>query len=295
MDKLRNIEVFVSVVETGNFSTAAEKLGISAVMVGKHIQQLEKHLNARLLQRTTRRQSLTDAGEVFYENGKRVLEQMKFTESAMESLQSVPTGLLRVSAPVSLGSSVIAPMLARYLQTHPKVNVELILSNARVDLIGEGFDAAIRIGEIGDDRLVAKPMKSYEMVICASPGYLQQFGTPATPEDLKTHPCLVHTVWNQSEGWHLANAERTTSSWPVNSRYVSNDGHALRAAALEGAGLLLQPKVLLAEDIASGKLIPVLESFIPKPRAVHLVYLPDFRPRAKLTSLINFMTEDDFY
>ncbi|MCS3425725.1 DNA-binding transcriptional LysR family regulator [Rahnella sp. BIGb0603] len=295
MDKLRNIEVFVSVVETGNFSTAAEKLGISAVMVGKHIQLLEKHLNARLLQRTTRRQSLTDAGEVFYENGKRVLEQMKLTESAMESLQSVPTGLLRVSAPVSLGSGVIAPMLARYLNLYPQVKVELVLSNARVDLIGENFDLAIRIGEIGDDRLVARPLKPYEMVICASPEYLQRNGTPESPEDLKTHPCLIHSVWNQSEGWHLANAGQTTSAWPVNSRYVSNDGHALRNAALEGAGLLLQPKVLLAEDILRGRLIPVLESFIPTPRAVHVVYLPDFRPRAKLNSLINYMTENDFY
>lgn len=295
MDKLRNIEVFICVVESGNFSSAAEKLGISAVMVGKHIQQLEKHLNARLLQRTTRKQSLTDAGDVLYENGKRVLEQMKATENAMESLQSVPTGLLRISAPVSLGSSVIAPMLARYLNLYPQVKAELVLSNARVDLIGENFDVAIRIGEIGDDRLVARPMRPYEMVICASPDYLQRNGTPASPEDLKTHPCLIHSVWNQSEGWHLANVGQTTSAWPVNSRYVSNDGHALRNAALEGAGLLLQPKVLLAGDILSGRLIPVLESFIPAPRAVHAVYLPDFRPRAKLNSLINYMTEHDFY
>lgn len=295
MDKLRNMEVFVTVAETGNFSAAAEKLGISAVMVGKHIQQLERHLSTRLVQRTTRKQNLTEAGAVFYENSKRVLEQVKWAESTVEGLQTAPSGLLRISAPVSLGANVVSPLLARYLEAFPHVQVELTLSNARVDLIEEGYDAAIRIGPVGDDRLVARPMKPYEMVICATPAYLKKYGTPATPEELKNHSCLIHAVWNHSDGWKLTNPDGSTSKWPLSGRYISNDGNALRCAALQDAGLLLQPKVLLADDLACGRMVSVMEDFVPVPRPISLVYLPDFRPRPKLTSLITFFAEQADY
>lgn len=290
MDKLRSMEVFVSVVEAGNFSAAADKLDISGVMVGKHIHQLEKYLGTRLLQRSTRRQSLTEVGRGFYENCKKVLEQVRWAESSVESLQAKPQGLLRVSAPVTLGACVIAPLVANYLEEYPQVQVELSLSNSRVDLIEDGYDLAVRIGNLGEAELVAKSLPPYKMSISASPAYLKRKGIPTSPADLNQHNCLTHSIWSSRAGWPIDVAP-TALTWPLQGRFSSNDGQALRAAALQGAGLLLQPEVLVAEDLAAGRLVSVLDQYVPPTRPVHLVYLPDFRPRPKLTSLVNHILQ----
>ena len=290
MDKLRNMEVFVAVVEAGNFSVAANLLDISAVMVGKHVRQLEDLLGARLLQRSTRRQSLTDAGRGFYEDCKKVLEQVRWAETSVERLQAMPSGVLRVSAPVTLGSCVIAPLVADYLAMHPQVRIELVLSNSLVDMVDEGYDLAIRIGELGDADLVARPLCPYRMVICASPDYLLQQGRPTAPKDLAKHRCLSHTIWNSRTAWRLLGAPGGLP-WPETASLACNDGHALRFAALRGAGLLMQPEVLVAEDLAAGRLIAVLQDFVPAPRQVNLLYLQDRRPLPKLTSFVGYLLE----
>lgn len=288
MDKLRCMEVFVSIVEAGNFSAAAEKLDISSVMVGKHVRQLEDHLGTRLLHRTTRRQRLTEAGAAFYDDCRKVLEQVRQAETSVQALYVVPQGVLRVSAPVTLGAFVIAPLVADYLALYPQMKVELELSNRFVDLIDGGYDAAIRIGPTGDADLVARPLSAYRMVICASPDYLRKHGVPASPAELARHRCLVNLVWNRRSAWHLQDATGDVT-WPSTGVFASNDGQALRAAALKGAGLLLQPEVLMADDIAHGRLIAVLEDFLPPPRPVHLLYLPDRRPRPKIKSFVEYM------
>lgn len=290
MDKLRSMEVFVAVVEAGSFSAAAQQLDLSAVMVGKHVQQLEAHLGTRLLERSTRRQRLTEAGGGFYENCKKVLEQVRWAETSVESLQATPRGLLRISAPVTLGACLIAPLLASYLEAYPQVQAELTLSNSRVNLIEDAYDLAVRIGALGEAELVAKPLAPYRMVICASPAYLQRKGVPVSPADLVRHDCLTHLVWSSRGAWPHLDAPNELA-WPARGRFASNDGHALRAAALRGAGLLLQPEVLLADDLGAGRLRPVLQQYVPAARPVHLVYLPDFRPRPKLTSLVNYLVQ----
>ncbi len=178
MDKLRGMETFIAVVECGSFTGAASRLGLSAVMVGKYIAQLESQLATRLLERNTRRQSLTDAGRVYFDEAKRVMEQVSIAESAVERLRLAPAGTLRVSAPTSFGASVIAPLTATFLQAWPAVRVELDLTNRMVDLVDEGFDLAIRIGEIHQEDLVARYLAPYRMVICAAPAYLARYGTP---------------------------------------------------------------------------------------------------------------------
>ncbi len=167
MDKLRGMETFIAVVECGSFTGAASRLGLSAVMVGKYIAQLESQLATRLLERNTRRQSLTDAGRVYFDEAKRVMEQVSIAESAVERLRLAPAGTLRVSAPTSFGASVIAPLTATFLQVWPAVRVELDLTNRMVDLVDEGFDLAIRIGEIHQEDLVARYLAPYRMVISA--------------------------------------------------------------------------------------------------------------------------------
>lgn len=289
MDMLKAMEAFVAVVDCGNFTEAAQRLEISAVMIGKHVRGLEAHLAARLLERTTRRQSLTDAGRMFYGEAKRALEQVRMAETAIEQLRASPSGTLRVSAPITFGACVIAPLAASFQQQYPQVRIALELSNRVVDMVDEGFDLAIRIGALGEADLIAKPLTQYRMVICASPGYLARHGRPETPQDLSAHHCLSHSVWNSGSGWKLSGWEGPPLvREPV---FTCNDGNALRAAALAGAGLLLQPEVLVAADLASGALVPVLQAYVPRPHPVHLVYRHDRQPLPKLTRFIAYLLE----
>ncbi|AWH20603.1 MULTISPECIES: LysR family transcriptional regulator [Stenotrophomonas] len=287
MDLLRCMQAFVAVADHGSFSAAAEHLQVSAVMVGKYIQQLEAHLGSALLQRNTRRQRLTDAGVTYLAACRQVQEQVLQAEADVAGLQRQPRGLLRISAPTTWGSCVLAPLLAGLLRAQPELNIELDLSNRRVDLIEDGFDAAIRVGPLPSQELVARPLPPYAMSLCAAPAYLRRRGTPRTPADLAGHDCLSHLAWRGGHGWQLANGEQV--DWEA--RLSSNDGLALREAAVAGAGLVLQPTALLAAEIAAGRLKPVLRDYLPEPRPMHLIYLPDRRPRPRLQCFVEYVME----
>jgi DNA-binding transcriptional LysR family regulator len=281
------MEVFVAVVDAGSFTAAAEMFAMSPVMVGKHIRQLEERLGARLLARTTRRQSLTEIGRQYAERCRQILADIKTAESGAEAMRSTPRGILRISAPVSFGTQRLAPAMTDYLAAHSEVSLDLDLSDRMVDLVEEGYDAAIRIGELRDSTLVARPLTEYRMMLCASPEYLKQAGTPKTPEDLAHHQCLDFAPLNRRVRWNLNGTE---SEFPA-SRFRSNQGQALRMAALRGYGILLQSEALLGEDVAAGRLVPVLEEYLPAPRPVSLVYPRDRLATPKMTTFIAFMLE----
>ncbi|EPL9847136.1 LysR substrate-binding domain-containing protein [Klebsiella aerogenes] len=291
MDKLRGMEMFVAVVECGSFTGAATRLEMSAVMVGKYIALIEGQLGTRLLERNTRRQSLTDAGRVYFDEARRVLEQVANAERSVERLRLAPAGTLRVSAPVSFGASIIAPLTASFLQAWPEVRVELDLTNRMVDLVDEGIDLAIRIGDIQRTDLVAKYLAPYRMAICAAPDYLARHGTPQTPADLAGHQCLSHTVWTARNEWRLPGAAEEVR-WKRDAVLRCNDGYALRMAAVAGAGLLLQPEVLLAEDLANGRLVRILQNYTPEPRPIHLLWRQDLRPLPKLTRFVEHLLKE---
>ncbi|WEF28816.1 LysR family transcriptional regulator [Klebsiella aerogenes] len=291
MDKLRGMETFVAVVECGSFTGAAARLEMSAVMVGKYIALIEGQLGTRLLERNTRRQSLTDAGRVYFDEARRVLEQVAIAERSVERLRLAPAGTLRVSAPVSFGASIIAPLTASFLQAWPEVRVELDLTNRMVDLVDEGIDLAIRIGDIQRTDLVAKYLAPYRMAICAAPDYLARHGTPQSPADLAGHQCLSHTVWTARNEWRLPGADEEVR-WKRDAVLRCNDGYALRMAAVAGAGLLLQPEVLLAEDFASGRLVRILQHYTPQPRPIHLLWRQDLRPLPKLTRFVEHLLKE---
>ncbi|HDU5650733.1 LysR substrate-binding domain-containing protein [Klebsiella aerogenes] len=291
MDKLRGMETFVAVVECGSFTGAAARLEMSAVMVGKYIALLEGQLGTRLLERNTRRQSLTDAGRVYFDEARRVLEQVANAERSVERLRLAPAGTLRVSAPVSFGASIIAPLTASFLQAWPEVRVELDLTNRMVDLVDEGIDLAIRIGDIQRTDLVAKYLAPYRMAICAAPDYLARHGTPQTPSDLAGHQCLSHTVWTARNEWRLPGTAEEVR-WKRDAVLRCNDGYALRMAAVAGAGLLLQPEVLLAEDLANGRLVRILQNYTPEPRPIHLLWRQDLRPLPKLTRFVEHLLKE---
>lgn len=285
MDKLKCMEVLVSVVETGNFTTAGNQLGVTTVMIGRQIRQLEELLGTRLLKRTTRQQSLTDAGMLFYRSAKEILDTVARAQEAVHESDTAPRGSLRVAAPLSMGSSVIAPLIARYQQRYPQVEIDLVLGHGMANLIEEGIDLAVRFGSLPDSGMVARPLRPYQNRICAAPAYLAEAGTPVVWTDLRDHRCLVHRAWQPE--WVLADG--TALAWPTGQAFMANDGYALREAAIAGAGLVLQPEVLLAKAVQDGELIAVLDRFLPPPLPVHLVYLQDPFPRRRLASLVDFL------
>ncbi|WP_153774374.1 LysR family transcriptional regulator [Pseudomonas sp. MNR3A] len=290
MDRLRAMEVFVTVVEQGSFSAAAEHLRLSTVMVSKYIRGLEETLQVELIQRSTRRMRVTEAGRVFHEESRQALEQVRRAYEQVESLQKAPSGLLRISAPMTLGSALVAPIVAQFLREHPQMRVDLVLSNTVVDLMAEGFDLAFRIGELGDVDLVAKPLRPYRMVICAAPAYLNEQGWPTVPADLGKHRLLVHSSWTHRFSWPLQDAGREYS-WPEHWTLKSNDGQALRLAAISGNGILMQPEFLVADDLREGRLVSLLEPFLPATRPVNLVYLRQRSALSKLDAFVRFVMQ----
>jgi DNA-binding transcriptional LysR family regulator len=287
MDKLRSMEVFVAAVDRGSFTAAAEACGISPVMVGKHIRALEEKLGAALLARTTRRQSLTEIGRQYADQCRAILAQISAAESGAEAMRAAPRGKLKITAPVSFGSEWVSPAMTEYLTLHPEVSLELNLNDRMTDIVEEGYDAAIRIGVLEDSGLVARALRPYGMVICAAPSYLARAGTPRTPDDLEHHECLDFMQWTHQVRWRLKN--QPGAGKVRESRFRSNNGQALRVAALRGFGIVMQAEILLAQDIAAGRLVPVLQDYVPAARPMHLVYSRDRQPTPKLTTFIDFM------
>ncbi|KGM35195.1 LysR family transcriptional regulator [Inquilinus limosus] len=291
MDRLTSMAVFVRAVEAGSFAAAAEALGLSAPMVGKHVRFLEDRLGARLLARTTRRQSLTEVGRAFYERCRNVLAEAEAAEALAEDLRAVPRGRLRVNAPVTFGAHELMPMVAGYLRAHPEVSLELTLSDRIVDLVEEGYEAVIRIAPLPDSSLIARRLRPYRLVACAAPAYLAERGTPARPEDLAGHECLGFAHWEPRDLWQFTDADGREHAVRVTGRASVNSGQALRSAALEGLGIILQPDGLLQDDIAAGRLVQVLPGYQAPSRPMHILFAPDRRPTPKLRSFIDAVVE----
>ena len=270
MDQLRSMQVFVEVLDRGSLAAAARALRLTAPMVGKHVASLESRLGVRLFARTTRRQRLTDAGREYLERCRRILRDVAEADEDARGRQLLPHGKLRVTAGISFGSGCLAPVISRFLVQQPGIDVELILTDETVDLIDGGFDAAVRVGRLTDSSLVARPLLPYQMVIGASPAYLAKRGTPSTPDDLAGHDCLELTNWDRDGGWTLG--RRGPAVKLPRCRFRSNNGAALRAAAIAGAGIIMQPRTLLESALADGRLVEVLAKFLRPPRPVHLLY-----------------------
>jgi DNA-binding transcriptional LysR family regulator len=290
VDRLTSMEVFVKAADSGSFAAAAAALGLSAQMVGKHVRALEDRLGARLLNRTTRRQSLTEVGRAFYERCKLVLAEAAAADALAADLRAVPRGRLRVNAPINFGTYRLVPMLVRYLEQHPEVTVDLTLTDRVVDLVEEGYEAVIRISPLADSTLVARSLAPYRLVACAAPSYLAARGTPAIPADLARHECLGFAYWARppADEWQFTGTDGIHTV-RVGSRLSINNGQALRAAALEGFGIILLSHELLEDDLAAGRLVHVLPGYEPPSRPMHILFAPDRKPTPKLRSFIDFV------
>ena len=284
------MQMFVRVVEAGSFAAAAEISNVTATMAAKHIREIEQRLGAKLLHRTTRKHQLTETGALYYERCKRALHEFEQAEASAEELRSSPRGTLRMVAPVSFGSETLAPVLAAFLDRHPEVRVDLTLDNAPVDLIRERYHLAIHIGAIDSNDVVARPLQAYRRILAAAPSYLARHGRPDVPEQLREHACLGLSYWRNKEFfWTLSGPKQEIRHVPVEGRFTANDGRALRAAALQGMGIVLLPEMLLASDLAADRLRPVLPAWCHAPTPMYLVHARDQRPSALLRSAIDFL------
>ncbi len=289
MDVLDSMNVYVLAVEKGSLSAAAAASGISATMAGNHLRRLEKRLGMQLLQRTTRRQHLTPFGEDYYVRCKEILRLVAETDAQAQNQQLAPAGRLRISVPATFGTEALMPALPAYLERYPEVSLDVSLSDRVVDLVEEGFEAAVRIGPLPDSGLIARPLAPYRLMVCASPGYLARRGTPQRPEELGQHECLCFAP-SALAHWRLADGEGE-SSVPVSGRLQVNQGQALRVAAVHGLGIVLQPAMLLQADVQAGRLVQLFPGHALPSRSMHVVYLPDRYRSAKLRSFVDFLVE----
>ena len=287
MDLLDSMQVYVSTVELGSLSAAALACNISATMAGNHLRTLEQRLGVQLLHRTTRRQHATAFGEAYYLRCKDILALVKETDVQAQSLQLAPAGKLRVTAPVTFGTEALTPLLPEYLARYPQVSIDLALHDRVVDLAEEGFEVAIRIGELPDSPLIARPLGPYTLMMCASPDYLARKGTPVTPAQLAQHECLAFAPAALSH-WRLSDADGEQRV-AVAGRLQVNHGPALRMAALHGLGIVLQPAFLLEADVQAGRLVRLLAAYELPSRPMHVVYLADRYRAPKVKSFVEFL------
>ncbi|MGE6572491.1 LysR substrate-binding domain-containing protein [Psychrobacter namhaensis] len=271
MDRIDAMRAFVAVVTEGSFSNAANALRLSPQLVSKYVSKLEDQLNTRLLNRTTRKVSLTEAGSHYFGHAQQILLSIDDMESQLGGLQQNPKGTLRISAPVSFALKHMARLVTDFQRRYPLVKVDLQLSDRKVDIIEEGFDVALRIGQLKSSSLVAKPVAPIRVVLCASPQYLATHGTPTQLADLNHHRYLHYSYMNMEGRENLYQCLKT-KYMHQGSEFRSNNGDVLVDAAIAGAGLVLQPTFIASAALSSGKLVVVLPESEPEPLGLYVVY-----------------------
>lgn len=286
MDIVRCMASFVATARAGSMTSAANELGLSPAIVGQHIAALEERLGTRLLNRTTRRQNLTDFGASYLDQCRDILDRIALAEESAQLQQTKITGRLRITAPTTFGAEALLPALGSYRSLAPEVEIDISLSDRNVDLIEEGFDVAFRIGAMEDSGLVAKPLASYRMMVCASPDYLERRGTPSHPADLASHEVIAFTPSARSQ-WKFIKSDKEILIAPPRTLTVNN-GQGVRTAARAGLGIIMQPELLLRDDVKSGRLVRLFPDWRLRERPMWLLYHRDRHITPRLSSFISF-------
>ncbi|WP_221076745.1 LysR family transcriptional regulator [Agarivorans aestuarii] len=290
MDGFAAIPVFVAVVEHGGFSPAARSLGISKSAVSKRINLLEQQLGVKLLHRTTRKLSLTEAGKHYFEHAAKANNAAKDAQDAVAQLQGEPQGLLRINTPMSFGRLHIAPLIAKFLQRYPKITIDMVMDDKVVDLVAEGFDVAIRAGNLPDSSLIVRKLAPLKSVLCASPDYLKQHGIPQTIEQLAAHNCLQFSYSRDVKEWTFMR-DGQSQSIDVKGNYRVNNSEALREAMLQGLGIGRLPTFVAGPDIVAGRLIKLLDQYQMPNQSIYAVFSErQFLP-AKVRAFVDFAIE----
>lgn len=286
MANWEGVSEFVGVAETQSFTAAAQKLHTSVAQVSRRISSLEERLAVKLFNRTTRRVSLTEAGQVYYQQCKQLVEGLELAELAVTQMQSTPKGLLKVTAPVTFGEQQLAPLLHQFLERYPQVDLDLMLTNQKLDLIEMGVDVAVRLGRLQDSSLIAKRLSSRQLYVCASSSYLEQYGEPHTLSELSHHQCLVGSV----DYWRFRDS-KGEKSVRVSGRIHCNSGYALLDAAIRGLGLVQLPDYYVQPLLQSGELVEVLCNYRDEREGIWALYPQNRNLSPKVRLLIDYLAE----
>jgi DNA-binding transcriptional LysR family regulator len=292
LDRVTGMQVFARVAALGSLSAAARALGLSQTMTTKHVAAVEDRLGVKLLHRTTRRVTLTEAGRRYLDAAERILAEIEEAEAAASADRVEARGMLRVNVPVSFGIREIAPLLPEFARSHPPVTVDLGLNDRVVDLIEEGWDVAVRIGQLADSTMVARKLASCRTALCAAPAYLAERGAPRRVSDLKDHNCLGYTLSRTlgAERWSFGTDGSVTVQ--VNGNLRVNNGDAVVAAAVAGQGLIYQPTFLVNAEIRAGRLVSLeLDHPVVEVPGIFALYPADRRPPAKVRAFIDFLAQ----
>lgn len=292
MDKLLAMTVFSRVVEFGSFVRAADKMGLSTTAVSRHLNDLEEHLGTRLLQRTTRKLHLTEAGSQYHQRIQHILEDISDAESSLVQDNQQPTGCLRLSVSIPFSTRHLAPLIPRFCAMYPGLNVEILASDRKLDLIEDGLDLVLRISRELDGSLVARRLATIHTIISASPEYLARAGVPQTPADLVNHSCLVYTGVPEPMQWQFYCEEGELHMVNVKGALCADNGDILLAAAQQGMGITRQPSFMVGESIATGRLVPLLSEYrMPTLTLSALFPSRRFLP-AKVRKMVDFLVAE---
>jgi DNA-binding transcriptional LysR family regulator len=291
MDNLADVAVFVRVVERGSFTLAADELELSRAVVSKYVSRLEDRLGARLLHRTTRRLSLTEAGAALFEASRGALERIDEAEAAVAQFQSEPRGRLRVSAPMSFGILHLGPAMTQFARSYPRVTLDVRFDDRFVNLVEEGVDVAVRIGALTDSSLVARKLSSTRVLVCAAPAYLAEHGEPETPEDLTAHDCLLYSYLSTANVWRFTAPDGREVPVAVNGSFRINNGIVLGEAAAAGHGILLTPSFYVASLLRDGRLRRILSGYRLPELGIHAVHPQRSHVPPKVRAFIDFLAK----
>jgi DNA-binding transcriptional LysR family regulator len=290
MDPLECMRVYACVVDAGGFSEAARRLGISKALASKYVGQLEQRLGVCLLNRTTRKLTPTEVGSAYYARCARVVREVEELEGSLHADHASPRGHLRIAGPRIFGEDALVGCVTAFLEKHAGVTVDLVLEERTVDIVAEGFDLAVRIGELADSRLVARRITSYRYVLCASPEYLASTGVPATPEALAGHACIVNSTISPTNQWQfLIDGKRRSVA--VRPRMRVNCARPVRDLALAGHGIALCLLPTVREDIAAGRLVPLLDAYEAYDRTVYAVYPHSRQVAGKVRAFVDHLVD----
>ncbi|RJG08211.1 LysR family transcriptional regulator [Massilia cavernae] len=287
---LVSLRSFITVVECGSFVRAAEQLGASTAAISRHVATLERALDTQLISRTTRRSDLTEAGRRFYEDLQSVFQLLGAAEERVRVGRESVTGLLRVAVPLSFGIARMAPLLPAFMRRHPDLKIELLLEDRYTDLQAEGIDVAIRIGSLRDSSLVATRIGTVARLFCAAPAYLMEKGEPQHPVDLQGHSCLHYSLLSVREEWSVA-FDGTGHTPQINGPLSANNAEVLAECAIQGMGIVLLPRFVVAQALADGRLREVLTAYNPDPFGLYAVRISRQFTPARLRLFIAYMRE----
>lgn len=290
MDRLRALEVFVAVAARSSFARAAEALDTSPANITRYVNDLEAHLGTRLINRNSRKISLTESGQALYERGQAILREVAEAEAAASN-SSKPRGRLRINASVSFGVRYLAPLWPSFMQKYPEVELDVVLEDPVIDLVGEGFDVAIRISRRGSTSHVARKLAVSHDVVCASPAYLRRHGHPRSPADLSRHACIGYTHAPSAEEWTFTDNKGKAHAVKVALAMQTNSCDTGRAAALAGSGIIWQPEFMVGDDIREGRLVQLLSDYHLPEVDVSAIYPSRRHVSAKVRVMVDFLVD----